>query len=428
MSSVRFPLQHYKYSSFIQKKSEASLSQFFEFSDCSKSCLSRADTIKVSGHTVQICGKKLWFQPGSKTVVIREPNQIGRRVSGQIALNLRNSIKELQDHAAILNVAKHSYWDRFSSFFERSNSLHSTVMPDAAAMISKPFAEEIRKHSFRAIIAIFVLLKGLDFSKPLANFFLTVPRLTAALNVIGYCSAAFQLLEGTLSLLFGGIELYQGIEQYQVAKKVHDVNGMILARQRIVFGMIYLAEGCLWITLAALFIAFPHLGVVYCVASLVFNVAKYVFTGVFLADSSTSLAMAVTILQTINKYRTKLEIGILKNERLSVSEKQIAARRFIERLMQVTEEERVRISEKCHGLPSKIAKRLDEKLAKKRMIAQRIGFEEDLLKEKDSAILLERVQKAFKKNMFFSMFSKYVSIVFLIANLAGIPISQINIK
>ena len=426
MSQVYFPLQHYKYSGCIQKKSEVAVSRFFESIGDRNCYLGQDHTINVDGHSIRVGEKKLWFKPGSKSVIIREAHGKNRMVNGQAAVNLRSGIKELQDHAAILNLAKHSFWDRFSSFFIRSNTLTSTSMAGAPALISKPFAEEIRKHSLKAILAISFLMKGAELSKPLAGFIFKAPLLTLAVNVIGYCGAAFQLVEGGLSLLFGSIELFQGIKHYQIAKQVHDVNGMIIARQRIIFGLIYLAEGMLWISLAVLFIIFPHVAVVFCAVSIVFTILQYTFRAVFVADSATSLAKTVQTLRCVDQHRWNYEMGILKNEKLSLIEKQQATRGFIQRLMAVTEEEKVKISEKCRAMPSKIAKRLQEKLAKKRMTAQRLGINEEILLEKNNGILFERVQTIFNKNTTALENSKCSSIFFLIVNLAGFPISVID--
>ncbi len=120
MLGICFPLHHCKYSSLIQNKTEDSLSCFFESAGDRAVEFKPSLSIKINGHSVQVGEKKLWFTPGSKSVVIQEANRKDRQIEGKTAEKLRSAIKELQEHAAHLNLIKHSYWDRFCSLIGRS--------------------------------------------------------------------------------------------------------------------------------------------------------------------------------------------------------------------------------------------------------------------------------------------------------------------
>lgn len=426
MSAIYFPLQHYKYSSLIHKKTIDSLSKVFESACDRDRFFKNPPSIKMQGHHIEVGGKKLWLTPGSKIVVIQKNNQKKRIIAGKAAVNLRSSIKELQEHASVLNLTKHSYLDRISSFFIRSTSQSSGAISVAPELATRPVGEHLKQFAHYGSIGFSVTLQGLNAAKFLTPFFAAVPLLSSALRVISCCSAVFQLAEGSLSLLFGSLELVQGIDQYHLARKVHDIHGMVIAKQRIIYGLIYIAEGVLWMSLGALCIACPQAAVALGVASLVYTILQYMFRGVFAADSATSLAMSIKLLRCIEQYHSKFDTGILKNDHLTLEEKQVATRRFIEQLLNVTEEEKMKISEKCRHMPSKIAKRLQEKLAKKRLIAQRLGIGENLLTEKNNAILMTKIEKCFKNHILYQKFFTYISVVSLGSSLAGIPISAIN--
>jgi hypothetical protein len=228
-------------------------------------------------------------------------------------------------------------------------------------------------------------------------------------------------LEGCLSLLAGGLELVQAIKQYREAVRVHDVDGMTIAKQRMVNGLILLTEGVLWLSLGILFLACPQAAIAYSVANLVLIVLQYtLFRGVFAIDSIINLALSVKNLQCTKKHRQLFEEGILKNESLNPTEKEAATRRFLDRFVNVSEGEREKISEKCHRLPSKIDKRMREKLTKKRLIAQRLGINENLLTGKSNAPVLPSVQKCFKKEIVINKVLSGVYFAFIISNIGQI--------
>jgi len=408
MSSIVFPLQHCKYSSEISENAIDALSKIF------KSSIDRENlelSVAMNGHNVQIGNKKLWFKPGSKTVIVQENDQQERSIDGKTALQVRQALKELHDHAIVLNVVE---GERFPS-----------VIPTKKLMAT-PFGEAVKKKVCIASLVAFILLKGIDLSHTAANYFADAATLSIFVQIIGRCSASFKLVQGSLSLLFGTIELIQGIRLYRQAKAAHDAQGVTIAKQRIVYGIICLCECILWTTLGIIFLACPQAAATVGAINIACTVVQYIFQTVSFADSATSLALAVKTLKSIERYRLRFEMGILKNQQLTLEEKQIASRRFLQRLMHVTAAEKCKIAEKCHNLPSKIRQRLQEKVTKKRIIAARLGLTDDLLRETTDRDLFEKVKKCYQKQIRSQTFSKYLYVICSIANFLGFPVTAID--
>ena len=422
MLGICFPLHHCKYSSLIQNKTEDSLSCFFESAGDRAVEFKPSLSIKINGHSVQVGEKKLWFTPGSKSVVIQEANRKDRQIEGKTAEKLRSAIKELQEHAAHLNLIKHSYWDRFCSLIGRSISRTSEAISASPKPIA-PLTKNVLKHAKRMSTVIGTFRKSCG----LAQFAMTlvgISCLVATLSsVLGVSIAVFQMIQGCLSILLGITKTAQSIKQYREAKSVHDVDGIAIFKKQIINALIVVVEGVLGLILGIILFAFSPLLIVCFIVALVFSILKYSLNyGAYTADSLVSLSTNFKTIQSIEKHQRLFEEGIAKNEKLNLHEKQKASRRFLERMVNVTEEQKIKICEKCRHFPLKIEKRMEEKLVKKRLIANRFGVDEKLLTEKNNAVLQAKVQQCFKTSIAAQEFSKFMGIVNLALNLLCIPL------
>jgi hypothetical protein len=407
--AVSFPLHHLKYSDSIQKQAQNAISRIFESANDQSVVMDHSMAIVIHGHSVQIGEKKLWFVPGNKRVVILKEFGNNRTIEGNAARRVRTAVKELKEHAAILNLVHYSGKDPWC-----------VPVSSLPSLDLNRFAKKINKPVSRAAIVIAGLRKSCDIAQYASVFAAVTSRVASVIQVLGRCVAAFQMMQGCLSLLLGSIQLVQAIHQYKEASRVHDLAGTILAREQITHAFLVVAQGVLWLTLGVALIACPQAAIAYGASCLAFNILFY---AVFAVDSVITLAIAMKMVHCIKTHHLLFEEGIVKNEKIHPDEKQAAARRFVERLVSVTQEEKLKISEKFHNIPTQFAMRMQDKLIKKRMIAKRLGIEENLLTVPD---LPGKVETCFKSSLNAQKLNGFFSLIWLASCLFGIPIELLG--
>lgn len=397
-------LEDQQYSPKIQKRAKDALVSIFQ-SHIPNFVLSAETVLKIHGHTVDVSPtEKLEFVPGSKKVRVISRSAQTFEIDGKEAVEVRKAIKELQEHARdLIKIC-----------------MSSETQPDALPPLSHPTGDAIKTIASPVANSVGVLRNALSLLK-IFSFLGVLISLCDKTSWIGPVVAYLRIFQGCLALLLGSIKFYQAYQAFQRAKETHDIEGMEIAKRQMRYQLIVIAEGLLWLTIGSVYLACGAT----CPAFL--PLQWVLFYGGFVLDSAVTIWMNNKNMQSLENHYRAFKEGVLENKNLTDSDKCMAAARFVRRMMKVTPEEERKIREKN---PADFEKRLQQKITKKRLIAERLGLTGGFLKkveEIDPTCALQEIQKAFNRSMAGEKASKRLAILCLIVNFTGLQLDLTDI-
>jgi len=456
-----FSLRGASYSPLLQTKADA-LSQFLPKGLTQDPSVK----IKISGHQVEIGGKKFWFDPDTKRVFCQPRFKANGKVVGAVLSDkeskiVRSAVKAISDHASDLGLMK-----KEESVLQACGNLICTATSGVRALvekgcklispkISKPEsisctqqrANKIDILAQKALTILFPLSDIIGLIRNLIDMVLVIGTLTVfspwfqetvliagkeilnAAFVLGQWIAGFRIIQGCISLIVGIAKLHLALKAIQRCEKNHDTVGLEIAKAQRNGAVISILTGLFWISLGVLMLACPQAMVAGTAVSIVFTVAQWVlFYGVFTADSLISLKIINKSIQSIDKHYLYFFKEILNNKHLTLKQMEDATKRFLQRISEVSEKDKVKAIEKLHKklghkpLPSEIEKRIANKCDKKRADLDRtLGLNlikiEEILK---SSAPVGQVLKSFETTIAQQDAQRLLAIICLAVNILGV--------
>ena len=391
------PLIHRTYSPTVQGNAQNVIYKLFEKINLSGIDLSQI-TFSFDQHKIQLfkAGKSFLtiasnFNEKVKSATIQWKSRIGEQPAEckelkihdgwfqSPASDLRSALKELARH--------HQYLTGKGLDF--SPASRALMQPLSASPVLE-FFEKIKPSD-----------KVSDCLAPLSDVMGILRNVLGLAFAVSRCKelavlmAAMQIVQGLMSICKGLNLFISSWERYREAEKLHDLEGMKMARADMIDGALNILMGACWIALGALIIIlFIHSGIdgiEFSSGLNAYNVTMdALFYGGFTLDALLGIYSSWRKLQSVRQQMKPLEEII--HSKLTDDEKRKAFLRYFRSMLKLTSEEEKKIREK---LPDKAEERILEKLAKKRALSIRaygkknVKLIERIVTASDDASLLD---------------------------------------
>lgn len=387
-----------RYSPVFVKNTHEAIRNLFQSAQAPSVILDNHTALEINGHTITVSHGTLKniirLDPETKKVSIDAWNKTFS-VDGIEAKKFRQAIKELTHHVSDVG---------------RKDVLTGKQMPPALADESSPMIADIQTIGYPIADTIGILRNLLSLLKGLSVLAVIPSWFVNNAQVIGSVIAGLRICQGILSLGLGGIKFMQAYQLYKSAEKKHDVEGMAIAKLQMINSAVVLLEGVLWSALGAIFLTCPQVGLGFAILQ------AALFYGGFTFDSILTLIIVHKAMKNIEKQYQTFKEGIVNNSHLSAEEKQQAAVRFLQRILNVTAEEEIKMKAKCqikalsantdklqaqHKADQLFAQRMIDKIAKKRRVAASLGLSEDLYQQIQSGKVdaCKKIQECFERSL-----------------------------
>jgi len=317
--------------------------------------------ITINGHAVQIGTNQFYFEAGAKKVYQLIDGQ-RKLVDEKLALPVRRAVKALANYAYDLGRIVAPDGPQF------------VVAPvEKVKMPAVPVLPPTEQNAKAALNVLFPLADFVGIIRNLLDliqvigvlsltpwFLQTVDVMGHAISksalIFGQAIAGFRLFQGCLMLGMGIGKLYVGYKAYARCKANHDAAGMAIEQHRMISGGLNIAAGVMWLTLGIFMLACPQVMIAGTAAAIAFMVLQWVlFYGVFASDSIVLWRMAGKTLPCIERHYQYFMNEIANNPSLTDDQKRDAAKRFLVRLLRVTELEEAKIREKVQPSEKEMA-------------------------------------------------------------------------
>lgn len=370
--------------------------------------------LSIYGHKVEILHKEndIYKSIGvlSLSQKTKDANTEGSAevVQGPFAAQVHKAIKILKEHAYTLGLYNE---DRICKDIKEPSKITKTP--------SKPLSEKVQTIGYPVADSIGVVRNAMDLVKLLSFLGFICSFFAENEAKIADSIAGLRIIQGMLSIVLGIIKYKQNLTLYREAEDNHDVEGMEIYKKQMQNAAVVILEGILWILIGSVYFLMPPVG-------LTMTILQWgLFYGAFAVDSVQSIFISNEIIAHLEKHYQFFKDGVLNNKNLSDEEKGIASIRFLESLLFVTPQEEDKIRENNPGASEElILKRLAQKQAKKRMIAERMGFTLEMYHKvkKQPEQAFAEIQLKFNEKIAAQKAARNLAIFCLLVNISSLPL------